>query len=99
MSDLIDDLLGGLRLVAVGLEVREHFGLHLEYAGRGLLAGLDAGLVVRVDADELSVQTDRTLVERDEHADRGGVDALDGQRDRLSAVLVECLARPLQEPG
>ena len=56
--------------------------------GRGrLLAGLDAGLVVGVDADQAGVEADGSLEERDEPAHSPGLDARDGDGHGLAVVL------------
>src|SRR5688572_22559962 len=53
----------GRRLAGEGLDEPR---LEREHGGRGLLPGLHAGLVVRVDADARGVQPHGALVERDQ---------------------------------
>jgi len=48
------DLLGGPVLALLPPELGEDPALQRENGGRGLLPGLDPGLVIRVDADERS---------------------------------------------
>ena len=46
-------------------ELGEDFGLRGDDGSRRLLAGLDAGLVIAVDADQAGVQPHRALEESD----------------------------------
>ena len=71
-ADLGSDLLRGLRR---GRERADNLRLHREDGGGGLLAGLDARLMVGVDVDQRRVEADRPLEQRDQRADGPGVDA------------------------
>ena len=61
-------------------------GPDFEGLGSGLLAGLDARLVVGVDAEEVGVQADRSFEERDQHAHGTGVHLIDGDSNISSAA-------------
>jgi hypothetical protein len=59
----------------------------VEHAGGGLLAGLDAGLVIGVDVDQLGVEADGALEQGDDGAEGGGVEAVEGEGEARSATL------------
>ena len=54
--------------------------------------------MVGVDVDERGVEADRPLEERDQRADRPGVDAVHGDGQALAVVVGERLASAEQEP-
>ena len=78
------DLLGRLRRRG---QRRSDFALQRQHRRGRLLAGLDAGLVVGVDADQAGVQADGALEERDQPAHRPGIDARNRDGHRLAVVL------------
>jgi hypothetical protein len=69
---------------------------HLERALRRLLARLDAGLIVRVHVDELRVDSDRALEQRDERTERSRGRIGHRDRDRGATAIGE-RARRLAE--
>ena len=68
-----------------------------QHRGRRLLARLDARLVVGVDVHQRGVEADGPLEQRDQHADRAGIDPGNGDRHRLPVVVEQGLARAEQE--
>ena len=90
--------LGVEAIVGMGLQMLDRLALQFEHAFRRFFAGLDAGLVIRVDVDQLGIQPDRAFIQRDQPAERRGIEpfAFDGQR--LPTGLGQRLPRAEIEP-
>ena len=88
------DLLGRLRRRGKG---GQHLPLQRQDRRGRLLARLDAGLVVGVDADQGGVQADGAFEQRDQPADGPRIDARNRDGHRLAVVLEQRRARAEQE--
>ena len=85
-SNFLAERLGGNPFTLGSLESGERLGSNLKRIGGGLLAGFDARLVVGVDTQQASVESDRALEERDEHSHSFGIHLLNCERNARPAV-------------
>ena len=92
-ADAAGDLRGVQRVPLLLGEIREHLALERNHRARRLLSRFHAGLMVGVDVHERRVEADRTLEQRDQHADGERADLAHRERDALPTLFVKRLAR------
>ena len=81
-----------LSIACAGVDFGDDLLLDIEHSRCGSLACFHAWLVIGIDVDEACVEADGALKEGDKLADCFRCDFLNGDRDRLATVVVECIA-------
>src|SRR5205823_5381438 len=80
-----------------GAKIFTHLCLQLQQFCRRLFSCLYSRLMISVDVDERSIETDRTLVQRNQRSNVEFVHFRDAHGDQFTSALIKSAACPAQE--